>query len=75
MVGAMCLAAEAAAPGSRRGSAKARILLGAIGGVISYGVIGLFVGAVVLAFGHQMVSAHLLVEGASPTSEVSGANG
>jgi predicted PurR-regulated permease PerM len=43
------------------------ILLGAIGGVISSGVIGLFVGAVVLALGYEILIAGLLVPEAAPT--------
>jgi predicted PurR-regulated permease PerM len=35
------------------------ILLGAIGGMIMSGIIGLFVGAVVLAFGYQLFQAWL----------------
>jgi predicted PurR-regulated permease PerM len=33
------------------------ILLGAIGGMLAWGVLGLFVGAVVLAVGYQLVRA------------------
>ena len=33
------------------------ILLGAIGGMIAYGIVGLFIGAVVLALGYQILMA------------------
>ena len=37
------------------------ILLGAIGGMISSGIVGLFVGAVVLTLGYKLVQAWLLM--------------
>lgn len=43
------------------------ILIGAIGGLIAAGVVGLFVGAVVLAVGHKLFTAWV---GASQTEEV-----
>jgi predicted PurR-regulated permease PerM len=47
----------------------ALVLLGAIGGVISAGVIGLFVGAVVLALGYELLTA---VQGPENTASVPG---
>ena len=35
------------------------ILIGAIGGMIGYGVVGLFIGAVVLAVGYKLFEAWL----------------
>jgi len=43
------------------------ILLGAIGGVILHGIIGLFVGAVVLAIGYQLFRAWLEAQGSAAT--------
>jgi predicted PurR-regulated permease PerM len=40
------------------------ILIGAIGGLILYGLIGLFVGAVVLAVGYEMFQAWMGEDGA-----------
>jgi len=45
------------------------ILIGAIGGMILDGVIGLFVGAVVLALGYELFMAWLAV-GEAKTDEV-----
>lgn len=43
------------------------ILLGAIGGLIRYGLVGLFVGAVVLAIGYQLYQAWLTEQADAPT--------
>jgi predicted PurR-regulated permease PerM len=45
------------------------ILLGAIGGAISMGILGLFLGAVILALGYEMLSAWLREEGVTTPSE------
>jgi len=44
------------------------ILLGAIGGMLAWGVLGLFVGAVVLAVGYQLARAWLEDPGLAPQS-------
>jgi predicted PurR-regulated permease PerM len=44
------------------------ILIGALGGFITSGIIGLFVGAVILALGYRLFMAWLEEGGASPTS-------
>ncbi|MGB2958583.1 MAG: AI-2E family transporter [Bacteroidota bacterium] len=44
------------------------ILIGALGGFITSGIIGLFVGAVILALGYRLFMAWLDEGGASPTS-------
>ena len=41
------------------------ILLGAIGGAISMGILGLFLGAVILALGYELLSAWLREEEAA----------
>ena len=48
---------EADLAGSRRGVPTLVIVIGAIGGMISSGIIGLFVGAVVLAVGYELFAA------------------
>jgi len=50
------------------------ILIGAIGGAVSQGVIGLFVGAVVLALGYEVVTAWMApnepeLESGQPSAE------
>jgi predicted PurR-regulated permease PerM len=48
------------------------ILLGAIGGMITAGIVGLFVGAVLLAFGYKLFTAWLaLGETSDPGEPVS----
>ncbi|MBT8057754.1 MAG: AI-2E family transporter [Gammaproteobacteria bacterium] len=50
------------------------ILLGAIGGLIMSGIIGLFVGAVVLALGYKLLEAWLLMNEESPADEPNAAS-
>lgn len=45
------------------------ILLGAIGGAMTSGIIGLFIGAVVLAVGYKILMAWMAVEGAQEEAE------
>lgn len=45
------------------------ILLGAIGGMLMSGIIGLFVGAVVLALGYQLMTAWLIMYNDDPEAE------
>lgn len=51
------------------------ILLGAIGGALTEGIVGLFVGAVVLALGYELFTAWLAPEEPEATDEPVGAQG
>ena len=48
------------------------VLFGAIGGMIAYGVIGLFLGAVILGLGYTIISDWLQVSSESTTAEPAG---
>jgi len=51
------------------------ILLGAIGGALTEGIVGLFVGAVVLALGYELFTAWLAPDEPEAADEPGGAQG
>lgn len=51
---------ETPAAGSRRRCPQAVIFLGAIGGMMLSGIVGLFIGAIVLALGYKLFQAWLV---------------
>jgi predicted PurR-regulated permease PerM len=46
------------------------IFLGAIGGLLAFGIVGLFVGAIVLTLGYKVFEAWIAVKPASPRGGV-----